>query len=73
MKKENSITINGVKHTLIEDTETAVFCSGCSLHELCPSYENWGEGMLCADIFDSPNSHFEVLNYKDTYYETENY
>lgn len=50
----NYIVINGIKHVLIDNYE---HCSKCSLGNIC----NYCNGFFCNDLFDSPNSHFEIM------------
>lgn len=49
---ENSITINGIKHVLVEDGESTS-CKNCSLYEHCLA-------AFCIDLFNDSKSHFEI-------------
>lgn len=60
--KENSITINGVKHTLVKDTEKYFEenCCMCSLFKSkkCSIFKT---RPICVSIFDRTDCHFEIL------------
>lgn len=53
MNKENSITINGIKHHLVEN-KPHEGCLECSLQSLCDYY-------LCEALFGIKGQHFEIL------------
>lgn len=52
------ITINGVKHKLIEDEDIHQGCEGCSLFEECYNIDN---GSLCETVFEKSEHHFQII------------
>lgn len=55
------IEIDGVRHTLVDDTERGSMCSICSLESICPKVngEHIAERALCI-IFEDFDYHFEI-------------
>lgn len=63
---ENVIILNGVRHSLVQDTRFSG-CRYCSLKKLCDPLFKYYNIEICQDIFNLHDHHFKIIKNNDTH------